>query len=266
MVRPELLKLLEMEDFHWPENAEAIILRGLADQALENRSLAVQLTSGAVTDSIARQLVRLAREDGDHDLRCDALGALGDALQNFVFDDTGGLGGLSDDGEEWLDGELQTIFRDPTTPEPVRVAALCAASRSTKEWIDDELRRAYQTGDERWMVAALDGMSYREDFDAQVLAALDHDSPSVRVAAIDACAVAQVEASLPRLIRFARDETLDPMQRVAAVAALGLFDTPEIEAVLEQLRRDPNVEIADVAAVALQELEITRSMAHEEDE
>lgn len=264
MVHPDLLKLLEMEDFHWPADAEAIIVRGLQDSDVENRMIAVQLTSGAVTDTIARELVRLAQEDEIAELRSDALAALGDALQDFVFDDTAGFGGLSDDGEEWLDVELHQIFSDETQPESVRIAALCAAARSTKDWVDEELRRAYESGDERWMVAALDGMSYREDFDRQVLASIGHTSASVRVAAIDAAAVAQIEAAVPLLIRFATGHAVDTVERIAAITALGLFDAPEVESTLDHLRNESNVEIADAATIALQELEITRSIAREE--
>jgi hypothetical protein len=236
----------------------------------EVREHALEEIAPIVDDALARELLRFARDPARSDEeRGRALIVLGPALEECYDEEApdgtfdaappGGEGWwelpLSSAGYRELTEELRRIYLDGAVPKLVRRRALEAAVRAPRDWQREAAATAWRSGDPEWRVTAVFAMGHLPGFEGEIDEAFRGEDPVVRQEAMLAAGRSSAgEALGGSILDVAADRKAPRDERLTAIEALGELQPDGAFEVLDELRDDPDPEIAAAAEEALEDL------------
>ena len=255
----EQLEVIAAQDvWQRPEQARALILKGLRSPDEGVRRLAGSLTFGVLDPELAGEVERLFDHDPAEKVRVQAVAALGSAFES--------MGILAWEGSEFSDSpmtraqfrrikrKLEALYRDASAPETIRRRALEALVRAPEDWHREAVRAAWSGDEPRWQVTAVRCMGIVEGFDAQILEAIGSDSPDLQHAALEALLDYPVEDAGDAVIRLAAsEETPRELLFMAFEVLMALRPRGSLDA-LGPLLESGDKEIAAAAGEAFAEL------------
>lgn len=223
-----------------------------------------------VDDELARELLRFARDPAREDEeRGRALIVLGPALEECHDEEApdGTLETAPPGTEEWWDvplssagyrevtEELRRIYLDGAMPKLVRRRALEAAVRAPREWQREAAATAWRSDDPEWRLTAVFAMGHLPGFEDEIGDAFQGEDAVVRREAMLAAGRSAAGEALGDSIQdVAADRKAGRDDRLAAIEALAELQPDGAFEVLDELRDDPDPEIAAAAEEALEEL------------
>jgi HEAT repeat protein len=116
-----------------------------------------------------------------------------------------------------------------------------------------EAATACASADPDWRMTGVFAAAHLGD-KARVIAALDDDDVSVVIEAVRGLAELEETSMRSRVMDLARDDQGDPDLRAEAAFALGMLGGTAAIPLLEQLQEDPDENVAQAAAFALEEV------------
>lgn len=238
----------------------------------EVRAHALEEIAPIVDDALARELLRFARDPARSDEeRGQALIVLGPALEECHDEEApdGTLEAAPPGGEGWWDlplsdagyrevtEELRRIYLDGSAPKLVRRRALEAAVRAPRDWHREAAATAWRSGDPEWRLTAVFAMGHLPGFEGEIDEAFRGEDPVVRQEAMLAAGRSSAgEALGGSILDVAADRKASRDERLTAIEALAELQPDGAFEVLDELRDDPDPELAAAAEEALEELNL----------
>ena len=236
------------------------------------RAHALEEIAPIVDDALARELLRFARDPArGEEERGQALIVLGPALEECHDEESpdGALEAAPPGGEGWWDlplsdggyrevaEELRRIYLDGGMPKLVRRRALEAAVRAPRDWHREAAATAWRSGDPEWRVTAVFAMGHLPGFEGEIDEAFRGEDPVVRQEAMLAAGRSPAGKDLGgSILDVAADRKASAEERLTAIEALAELQPDGAFEVLDELRDDPDPEIAAAAEAALDELSV----------
>jgi uncharacterized protein (UPF0147 family) len=119
---------------------------------------------------------------------------------------------------------LRRLVMDDACPVDVRRAALEASVRAPQEWHTDAIRGALASNAPEWRVTAVFCMGFVDDFDDDILEALQSSDPRVEFEAVRAAGNRSLVEAWPRVADLVADnETRRELRRAAIEAAPNIY-------------------------------------------
>ena len=249
-----LESLASLAEWEWPEGSRALIREGMHSDVAEERLLAVQLAGRDLDQVVCVELLTLLRDDPDDEVRAEAAVAFGPALEECSTEAT--YFGLDDESPlsaaqfVAVRRALESIYRSAEAGHRVRRMALEAAARAPEPWVAGATRAAFRAGEPAWRATAVFCMGYLDEFDDEILEALDDRDLAVRREAVKAAGRAGVLQAGPEIMSMAASPTIERSLRLAAIESLAFLDNPAAGDLLQMLSGLSDREIAEQAAWA----------------
>jgi hypothetical protein len=253
--------LAAIPDWEWPADAAEVLLEALRGGAAgeEELELAAELAGSVcvMDDEIARTLLDLVLDPGvPPSVRGAAAIALGPTLEDM---DTFDADDPIDEREEPLVSPpvlaairetLHRTYLNAEAPNEVRRRALEASVRSRESWHDGVIRAAFYSDDNDWKRTAVFCMRYVPGFDREIVEALEHAHPLIRLHAVRAAGAHEVEDAWPHVRAILDGGTEDRELLLAAIEAAGSIESEEAEELFRRLD-DSDEEVAAAIEEAL---------------
>jgi hypothetical protein len=245
----------------WPEDAQSLILRTLSDKRAResDRVLAAGLGGDltAVNDELAKVLLEIASSvDESDELRSKAAISLGPVLEEADmtgFDEPEDLQ-ISKEVFDRIQETFHRLFLDRNGSKEVRRRVLEASVRSPQPWHADEVRRAYDDGDEEWRLTAVFCMRYIKGFDDQIIEALENENSDIQYEAVCAAAEWEIQGCWPSVARLLTKNT-DKFLLLAAIEAAAVIHPGDVSEFLGELVESDDEDIAEAALDAISQTE-----------
>ncbi len=242
-----------------PGDAKALILEGFGSPDSAVRLTALELAAEEMDDEVATEVERLLDADPEVAVRARAAIAFGPALEQMIAEEDWegpDLGDLPMSMSRFHDIEhrLESVYRDAAEPKEMRRRALEAAVRSPRPWQMNVIRSAWASDDSEWRVTAVFCMGCVAGFEAEILEAVDSDSPELQIEAVRALGATGLQPDNDDLMRFAASDDTPRELRLAAIEALGTVGPRGAAELLESLGESNDEEIATTAQEAFEEL------------
>lgn len=256
------LKTLEnIPSWEWPDEAQTLILGTLSDKRAResDRVLAAGLGGDltVMNDELAEILLAIVSSiDESDELRSKAAISLGPALEEAdmnSFDEPE----ESQISKQVFDGIQETFHRfflDQTGSKEVRRRILEASVRSPQPWHADEVRKAYDDGDEEWRLTAVFCMRYIKGFDDQIIEALENENSDIQYEAVRASAAWEIKGCWPSVARLLKENT-EKFTLLAAIEAAAAIHPEDISEILGDFLESDDEDIADAALDAISQAE-----------
>jgi len=226
----------------------------LSDPDAQVRFSAINALWEEEDEDLARRLLGVATSDPDAEVRANAAAA----LSPYMF--LGSLEQLTASLLEQIESTLFGILEDEAEDERVRQAALWTLGYSQqRERVDDFIKQALESNNEKWLVSALTaiGNTMDEEWLDDVLRYLDHTNPAIRVAAARAAGMIGAEDALAKLLYLLHDANAD-VRMMAAWAISEIGGGEEIEdALREALANATDMEEEEVIQNAISNFQFT---------
>jgi hypothetical protein len=245
----------------WPEDAQSLILRTLSDKRAResDRVLAASLGGDltVVNDELAKVLLAIASSvDESDELRSKAAISLGPVLEEADltgFDEPEDLA-ISKEVFDRIQETFHRLFLDKNGSKEVRRRVLEASVRSPQPWHADEVRRAYDDGDEEWRLTAVFCMRYIKGFDDQIIEALENENSDIQYEAVRAAAEWEIQGGWPSVARLLTKNT-DKFLLLAAIEAAAVIHPTDVSEFLGDLVESDDEDIAEAALDAISQTE-----------
>ncbi|MCU1232407.1 MAG: hypothetical protein JWP63_374 [Candidatus Solibacter sp.] len=255
------IKLLQdTPPWDWPENAGKIFKKTLLDpRASESDRVAAAELAGsivAIDDDLAAALLTTISNDADPvALRAQAAISLGPALEQgsiTEFDDPEDVP-ISKEMFDRIQDTLQKLYADEAFPKEVRRRIFEASVRDPRDWHNDAILAAYNSGDPEWMLTAVFAMGYVRGFETQILEALKSPDPLIHFEAVDAAGTWEIDAAYDHVLSLVNDPaTPKPLIFAAIEAVAGIRPKDAGQALLDRMDdADEEIEEAANDAVAM---------------
>ena len=198
--------------------------------------------------SLIDPFITMLREDDGESVRAAAAQALG------KFAMLTELGKLSPDDGARVEEALLAVIEDPREKLEVRRRAVEGIAPLNKPRVTRIIQDAYQSGDDRMQVSAINAMGTNCDptWLPTLLREMENPDAEVRFEAAGACGQMGEEEAVPHLVRLINDP--DSQVQLAAIAALGRIGGGEAEAKLRECLNHPDDYIRSAADDTLDEL------------
>lgn len=230
----------------------------LSDPLPTVRITALHLLWESLDTRLVPVLMDTLRKDPDYRVRAAAASNLG----TFVY-----YGELEKISASLLhrveDVLLETL--NGTDHLEVRRRALEAMGYSSREEIGEQIEKAYQESDRRWLMSALFAMgrSANERWEEKVAANLDHSDPAVQLEAVRAAGELNMKSYRKDILELLEDENLDSDVWEAAVWSLSQIGGKNVRERLEELAENTDDdEELEILENALDNLSFTEDMDH----
>jgi hypothetical protein len=256
------LKTLEnIPSWEWPDEAQTLILDTLSDKRAResDRVLAAGLGGDltVMNDELAEILLAIVSSiDESDELRSKAAISLGPALEEAdmnSFDEPEELQ-ISKQVFDGIQETFHRFFLDQTGSKEVRRRILEASVRSPQPWHADEVRKAYDDGDEEWRLTAVFCMRYIKGFDDQIIEALENENSDIQYEAVRASAAWEIKGCWPSVARLLKKNT-DKFTLLAAIEAAAAIHPEDISEILGDFLESDDEDIADAALDAISQAE-----------
>jgi HEAT repeat protein len=240
------------------------LLAKLTDPDEETRAAALEELALRMDDEIAQALLDIAESDATHEVRTDAIVALGPVIEQcgMEYDDEAEfdfgpeLGPpVSRDTFSSIVRHIRGLYDDETQPTLIRRRAFEVLVRDPQPWLSKEIRKHVASADPDWRLTAVFAMGYVKGFEREIADTVQTAEGKLLLEAVIAAGNMGVSRAARRIRTLAtsREEDLD--LRLAAIEALPQLD-PDCFELLDELTRARKREIAEAAEYALEELEI----------
>ena len=123
--------------------------------------------------------------------------------------------------------------------------------RSTQNWHQDAISRAYSSGDRDWMLTAVFSMRRVRGFDDQILDALKRGDPEIEYEAVLAAGNWELNSAWSRITGLVHDPATPKHLLLAVINAVGCIRPREAGAILLDLADSDDEEIAEAADEAI---------------
>lgn len=250
----DLRELLEAPPWDWPSDTAHRLLGVLHDPGTTSaeRLIAAELAGNltVVNDELAIELVSIAASKADApDLRAKAALSLGHVLEkaDFETEDDPAYAPIQRRTFRKLKEQLKKIFLDESEPVEVRRRMLEVSARAPQTWHGKAIREAYQRGERDWMLTAVLCMQWVRGFDNEILAALKSPDPEIQKEAVEAAGRWSMSAAWRQVAHILRDKHAPKRLRLTAIAASPEIRKEEAAALLQELTRSEDREIAEAA-------------------
>lgn len=241
-------ELIDLAEDNVELNFDRVFFRGLSDDDAEVRQESIHGLWEYERPDLIGPLVRLMTGDDSAAVRAEAALALG----RFVTAHE--QGSLRARHFEPIEERLRAVLDTPTEVTEVRARALEAIGAHNSEWVQDAIRKAYESDVRRLKASAIHAMgrSVDERWLPLVIREMSGEEAELRYeAALAAGAIGEVNA-LPHLARLAQDP--DEEVSHAAIMAMGEIGGSQAKAVLEDLASEPSEPLREAAKAALAEI------------
>jgi HEAT repeat protein len=200
--------------------------------------------------SLIVPFITMLREDGFESVRAAAAQALG------KFAMLAELGKLRQDDEANVEEALVAVIEDQGEKLEVRCRAVEAIAPLNRPRVTRIIKDAYQSGDDRMQVSAINAMGMNSDpaWLPTLLKEMENPDAEMRFEAAGACGDLGDEDAVPQLVRLIRDP--ENQVQLAAIAALGKIGGSEAEATIRECLNHPDEHISGAADDTLEELEV----------
>ncbi len=203
----------------------------LTDTDPRVRTEAVRLLEECPDPKVAEALIDMMQHDVDPATRAAAAYALGS------FEYMGELEEIPEDLYAEVESSLLDVIRGPDLPV-VRRRALESLGFSSNEQVLPLIELGFESGEEEWMVSAVLAMGRSLDsrWAPDVMLSMRSELPSVRLAAVTAAGMLELQAARQSLLEMLEDpdQLTDPLRR-AAIWSLSQIGGEEVGAALEYL-------------------------------
>ncbi len=191
---------------------ENIFRHAITDGDEQVRFFAIRAIEIFNTDDLIPDFLDILEQDSSDDVRAVTASVLG----KYIY--RGELDKISNQKQRRIEDALLNIIQ---SDQPVRIrrSALEAIGYSPRAEAHQEIKRAFQSGDEKWIASALFAMgrSFDHQYDEMVLSRLQHTSPIIRREAIRACGELYLDDAVPIIL-----EMLDDIKEVRKAAIWSL--------------------------------------------
>ncbi|GBD14354.1 hypothetical protein HRbin25_00227 [bacterium HR25] len=252
--RQIVASLVELAEDNADLSFEAVFRIALADEDADTRVEAVRGLWESEDRGLIPVFLGLLREDREPRVRAEAALALGRFVLQFE------LGHLREKHFLPVEEALRQVIEDRREEPQVRARALEAMGACTsRPWVRDAIRAAYESDQYRLRIAAIHAMgrSGEDRWLPLLLRELASDDPEARYEAALACGSIADPQAVPHLAPLLHDD--DQQVRQAAISALGQIGGQQAKELLLSLQDDPSPAIQDAVADALAEVEFAES-------
>ncbi|MEN6438196.1 MAG: hypothetical protein ABFD97_06400 [Syntrophobacter sp.] len=254
----DLNTLNETPPWEWPESAAETILAVLRDSGAEegDRLLAAELAGDPVVidDMLATVLLEIACDAREtEDLRKEAVRSLGPVLEASDiegFDDPDEAP-ITEEVFHKLQQTLHDLYRDENVSGEMRREALVASVRAPLDWHEDAILKAYSSGDDFWMVAAVFCMRFVRGFHDQILESLANKNEDIQYHAVCAAGDKELDGAWAHVSKLVTSERTNKDLRLAAIESIAAIRPSEAIEILDPLTASKDEDIAEAAQEAL---------------
>jgi HEAT repeat protein len=256
------LKTLEnTPSWEWPDDAQTLILGTLSDKRApeSDRVLAAGLGGDltVMNDELAEILLAIVSSmDESDELRSKAAISLGPVLEEADlngFDEPEELQ-VSKEVFDRIQETFHRLFLDKTGSKEVRRRVLEASVRSPQPWHADEVRNAYDDGDEEWRLTAVFCMRYIKGFDDQIAEALENENSDIQYEAVRAAAAWEIQGCWPSVARLLKKDT-EKFTLLAAIEAAAAIHPEDLSEILGDFLESDDEDISDAVLDAISQAE-----------
>jgi HEAT repeat protein len=236
--------LVDLAEDNVELNFDDIFLPALSDSDARVRAEAIRGLWEYDHRDLIEPLIHLLSSDGETDVRAEAALALGRFVLQWEF------GALRDRYFQRVEGILRQALNTDEDVE-VRARSLEALGACSLPWVRTAIRQAYNGGERRLQVSAVNAMGRNCDpgWLPILFQELSSGDSEMRYEAALACGSLADEAAVPRLAVLLEDE--DPEVRAATIAALGEIGGREAKAALMRYLEHPSRIMRDAVREAL---------------
>ncbi len=244
-------QLVELSEDDATLDFNALFLFALGDESSEARIAAVQGLWEYTGRDLEQHLKNILVSDPEYLVRGHASAALGRYVLQNEFNNASG---------EEQDDLLRTL-RDTVNDEEevitVRAAALETIGYSSKDWVKDEIRKAYEDEDDSLRLSAVHAMGNSCDSGwlPIVYRELASSEAEMRFEAVSASGAIGEDETVPHLKPLLDDE--DSEVRAATISALGEIGGSEAKALLLQRLHNADEPLKELIEEALGETDFT---------
>ncbi|MEO8370515.1 MAG: hypothetical protein ABI806_15130 [Candidatus Solibacter sp.] len=247
--------LEDIGPWEWPMGLERKlepILRDKDGADPEQRVAAVSVAGDytQINDRLADALIWIVENPAESDeIRADAAIAFGPALeQGYIeeFIEPENVP-ISEEIYDRIRDVLKRVYLDQSTPKSVRRRAMEGSIRAPDDWHEEEVRKAYASGDREWKLTAVFCMSHLRGFDKEILESLESDDPELHLEAVRAAGSFEIEAAWSHIADLARSELAEKELRIVAIEALSTLRPKDSLEILIRLSDDDDEDIAEAA-------------------
>ena len=227
----------------------------IIDSQAQVRLLGVKILKEYELPQYISDFIHLAKHDADGGVRAAAASALG------AFTYLGEVEKIHPSTHQRVEETLLSILNSQDE-SLVRRRALEALGYSSREQVAPAIEQAYASGDQEWLISALNAMGNSADnkWKPQVIAMFDHPHPLVRAEAASAAGEIEIKSAAPSLLQMLDDPDLDV--RMAAIWSLSQIGGKGVRKALEtMLETTDDDDEADMLENALENLDFTEDLS-----
>lgn len=254
----DINSLCETPAWEWPTGTANFLLGILKDKGSEpsDRMRAADLAGNfvVVNDALVLELLKiLVNDEESKELRSVAAISFGPALE---YSDVEGF----DDPEDTLISEvafrriqeiLQKVYLDESNPKEVRRRALEGSVRAPQDWHEIAIKRAFDSGDEDWVLTAVFSMVYISGFDEQIVESLESENHEIQRHAVEAAGNWGIREAWPRISALLSSQDTDKDLLIAAIEASVRTNPLEALKALDEYIVSDDSEISEAAQEAM---------------
>ena len=228
----------------------------LTDSDKEVRVEAIEGLWECEDRSLIPILLNTLNQDNDDSVRAAAAGALG----RFAF--LAELGELNENDQQHIENILRDTFNNKNEPLEIRCKALEAISPLSNLFVEEMIRRGYQSEVDELKASAIYAMgrNCNPGWLPILLKELNNPSKLFKCEAIRACAELESEEAVQRIIQFLSDDNSEI--QLTAIEALGHIGGYHAKKALQLCMDNEADEIQQAAEDALSEIEFWDDPAH----
>jgi HEAT repeat protein len=207
---------------------DAMCLYALTDEDAIVRELALRSLWEYDLPEVIPDLIKLLESDKAANVR----GAAASALGKYVY--LGELEELKESTLHEIENHLIEKVRGSDAVD-VRRPALESLGFSSRGEVPDMIEKAYLSGNEQWLISSLTAMgrSANQKWGRRLMEMLDHESPDVRLEAVQALGELEVKEARLRLLELLQDDNTEV--RMASAWSLSQIGGEGVQAALEAL-------------------------------
>lgn len=252
----EILDLLETGEC--PHEAKPALLKILQGDQPELKLRALEFTAELIdSDVVAEPHVALVEDDDEQtQVRARAAVALGPTLELCDYaswQSSWDPPPISKTFFHNIQRRFERLYRSASTPKLVRRRVLESSVRAPQDWQRGAVRAAWMGEDPQWRQTAVFAMGRLSGFRNELAEALEADDPKILCEAIRSAAGGEIPGAAQRFLALAQSTDCPADCRLAAIEALRFVEDTEAFTVLDDLRYDPDDEVAGAAAWAFDE-------------
>lgn len=244
-----VLELIDLAEDDVELDFDAVFLRGLDDDDAEVRLESVRGLWEHERPGLIGSLVELLKDDEDPAVRAESALALGRFVAMYE------LGRLREPHYQFAEAGLRHAIANPDETEEVLARAIEAIGPRDVPWVRQAVREAYESGEHRLKVSAVNAMgrSCESRWLPLISRELASDEAELRYEAATAAGLIGDESIIQLLLPLLTDEDSDV--REATTAALGEIGSAQAKHALTEMLDSASDAAREAAAAALAKIQ-----------